>query len=351
MEKVRIALIGAGSIGHYHARAYKADNRVELVAVCDLNEARARDFADKYNIPDIYTDYNVMLLRDDIDAVSVATWNNAHAPASVAAFRAGKHVLCEKPLAMNAEEARQMLEEAEKANKLLMVGFVRRFGDNTAALKALVDAGTLGEIYSAKVGFVRRWGNPGGWFADKKRSGGGALIDLGVHILDLSRYLSGSPKPISAYAATFSKLGMKPGIRGIDKYRTADYDEYCDVEDGATALVRFDNGMVTFVETTWVENAREHLYVTLQGDKGGAEMEPELIIREDRCGYLTDVRPVINLQGINMDTVFGREISHYIDCIQGKVDCICPGGDGLEIMKILDAIYKSAETGHEYIIK
>lgn len=347
MNKTRIALIGAGSISHFHARAYKKLDNVELVAVCDINEDRAKAFAKKYGVAHTYTDYEKMLRRDDIDAVSVVTWNNVHAPATIAALRAGKHVLVEKPMAMNAGEAQQMLDEAKKANKVLMVGFVRRFGENTRALKTIIDRGDLGQIYSSKVGFVRRWGNPGGWFADKKRSGGGALIDLGVHIIDLARYLSGSPRPVSAYAATFKKHGMKPEIRGIDKYKTADYDEFCDVEDGATALVRFDNGMTTFVETTWVENTEETLYVTLQGDKAGAQMEPSLRIYEDRCGYLTNVEPRLDKE--DMEDIFRGEIAHFVGCV-GGAKCICPGEDGLELMKILDAIYRSAETGHEVII-
>ena len=219
MSKIKIGIIGAGSISHYHMTGYQANrDSARIEAVCDLNEARARAFADQYNIPHVYTDIETMLSDAPLDAVSVTTWNNAHAPAAIAALRAGKHVLCEKPLAMNARQAQEMADAAKSACKLLMVGFVRLFAENTSAMKAVIDSGDLGDIYSCRLNLVRRWGNPGGWFSDKRRSGGGALIDLGVHIIDLARYLAGSPQPVSVYAATFSHLGVRACLK--NKYCT-----------------------------------------------------------------------------------------------------------------------------------
>ena len=348
MEKLRIGIIGAGSISHFHMVGYQANSDIaEVTAVCDLNLERAQDFAKKYNVPHVYGSYDEMLRDAPIDAVSVTTWNNAHAPATIAALKAGKHVLCEKPLAMNAREAQQMEDTAKEAGRLLMVGFVRRFAQNTDALKAVIDGGDLGEIYSSKVSVIRRWGNPGGWFSDKKRSGGGALIDLGVHIIDLARYLAGNPRPVSVYAATFSKLGMKPDITGVEKYKTADYDEYCDVEDAATALIRFDNGMVTYLNVTWVENAEDSSLMHFSGSKGGAQLEPVLEIYQDRHHYLTTTRPKLQYQGLDMNDIFTKEIRHFVTCARDGTPCLCPAEDGVWLMKILDAIYESAKTGHE----
>lgn len=350
MKKIKVGLIGAGSIANFHIHGYKCCKDAQVTAVCDLNKARAQEFAKKYDIPAVYTHYSEMLAKEDLDAVSVATWNNAHAGASIAALNAGKHVLCEKPLAMNSQQAQEMLDASIANNKLLMVGFVRRFAQNTTALKAFISAGDLGEIYSAKVNMVRRWGNPGGWFSDKSRSGGGALIDLGVHIIDLARYLSGNPLPVSVYAATFSKLGIKPDIVGAEKYTTVEQSNFCDVEDAATALIRFDNGMVTYVNVTWVENANDEMFIHFSGSKGGARLEPVLEIYHDKHNYLTNTKPNLKYQGIDMNDIFEKETAHFIDCIKNNTDCICPAQDGLWLMKILDAIYKSAATGHEVII-
>lgn len=352
MGKVKVAIIGTGSISNFHANAYKKLPNVEIIAACDINKNNLNEFAKKYDVPNVFTDYNEMLKMSDIDAVSVTAWNNAHAPASIAALKAGKNVLCEKPLSLNKNEAKEMVKVSKETGKLLMVGFVRRFGGNTTALKELIDNGTLGNIYYAKAGCLRRWGNPGGWFSDKKRSGGGPVIDLGVHMIDLVRYLSGKPKPVSVTASTFNKIGMKPNIKGVSKYYSKDYNIYNDVEDCATSLIRFDNGMTLFFETSWVQNIKQDsLYLEFYGDKAGAQMEPKLEIYEDRNDYLTNVVPIIDPESYSFEHNFDEEIKHFVSCIENGTQCISPAEDGLELMKILDAIYESSKTGHEVIIR
>ena len=351
MEKIKIGIIGTGSISHFHMGGYRASSDIaEVTAVCDLNLDRARAFAEKYGVPHVYGSYEEMLRDAPIDAVSVTTWNNAHAPATIAALQAGKHVLCEKPLALNAVQAQEMANTAQAAGRLLMVGFVRRFAQNTDALKAVIDAGDLGDLFFSQVSIVRRWGNPGGWFSDKKRSGGGALIDMGVHIIDLARYLAGNPHPVSVYAATFSHLGMKPDIRGVEKYKAADYSEHCDVEDAATALIRFDNGMITHVNVTWVENAEDSSLMHFSGSKGGAQLEPVLEIYQDPHHYLNTIQPKLQYQGIDMEDIFAKEIRHFVTCVRDGTPCRCPAEDGVWLMKILDAVYEPARTGHEVLI-
>lgn len=351
MKKIRVAIIGTGGISNLHMAGYKALENVEVVAVCDINKERAQMYAKKYNIPNVFTDYNEMLKMDEIDAVSVTTWNDSHAPASIAALKAGKHVLCEKPLALNAAEAQEMVNVAKEAGKLLMVGFCRRFGENAKALKKFIDDGDLGRIYYAKTGCLRRWGNPGGWFSDKKRSGGGPVIDLGVHIMDLVRYLSGKPEAVSVSASTFNRIGIKPNVKGISKYNAADYNEYNDVEDCATAFIRFDNGLTLFFETSWVQNIKEdQLYLQLYGDKAGAQMEPDLELYENKGDYLTVVKPALDANLSGFEHNFVEEIRHFIDCVGNGTPCINPGEDGVEVMKILDAIYESARSGHEVTI-
>ena len=214
MKKLKIAIIGLGGISEQHIQGYLNNKNAEIYAFCDMNAELLAKKGEKYGVTRLYTDEATMLKElPEIDAVSVCTCNCAHAPCSIMALNAGKDVLCEKPMAMNATEAKAMLETAKRNGKKLMVGFVRRFGNDTAVVKDFIRNGSLGDIYYAKATYLRRNGNPGGWFGDKSRSGGGPLIDLGVHVIDLTRYLMGNPKPVSVYGATFRKLGNRKGIK------------------------------------------------------------------------------------------------------------------------------------------
>lgn len=351
MEAVQVGIIGTGSISTYHMEGYQRLSGVKVVAVCDTNRERAEKFAEKYGVPCVFTDYRELLKLNEIQAVSITTWNDCHAQISIDALRAGKNVLCEKPLAINAKEAELMVQAAKETGRLLMVGFVRRFGQNTKMVKEFVDKGILGDIYYAKISYIRRWGNPGGWFSDKKRSGGGPVIDLGVHIIDLIWYLAGKPKAVSVYASAFHKLGLRPEIRGMQKYNSSDYSEYNDVEDCAAAMIKFENGMTVFFETSWVLNVKEDLVqVQLFGDKAGAQLEPSFELYETKENYMVNTAPVITEDNSSFVTNFNEEIKHFIDCVRDKKECINPAEDGLKLMKIISAIYESAETGHEVLI-
>lgn len=352
MKNINVGIIGAGGISECHTEGYKKLDNVKVIAVCDINEERAKKYAKKYDIPYIFTDYEEMLKMNELDAVSVATWNNGHAPISIAALKAGKHVICEKPLAMNALEAQQMVDTAKIMERLLMVGFVRRFESNVKYLKDYIEKGNLGKVYYAKAGYMRKWGNPGGWFSDKKKSGGGPVIDLGVHVIDLIRYINGKPKAVSVSASTFNYVGMKPNIKGLNKYCSQDYDEFNDVEDAATALIKFDNGMTLSFETSWVMHSKgSNNYLNIYGEKAGASMEPTLEFYEEKDDYFIDVKPSIEQRKDVFQQSFNEEIKHFIDCIANNTPCINTGEDGVEIMKILDAIYESSKSGHEVLIK
>lgn len=355
MDKIRIGVIGTGSIAREHLKAYKKNPHVEVYALCDLNAELLAKRAEEFGVPAerTFTNCEEMLKLPEIDAVSVCTWNAAHAPCSIAALNAGKHVLCEKPMAMNAEEAKAMKEAAERNGKLLMIGFVRRFGNDCDILMDLISNDQFGEIYYAKATYLRRNGNPGGWFGDKARSGGGPLIDLGVHVIDLSRYLLGRPKPVSVYGATFRKLGNRPDIKGGKAYLSARANDttVCDVEDLATALIRFDNGAVVSVEASFSLNLKKDVgSIELFGTKAGAKIDPELEMYSEMNGYMTNVT-LTNPTALSFDGLFAREIDHYVDCVRLGLPCRSPAEDGITLMKILDAIYESAATGHEVMIK
>ncbi len=352
MAKIKIGIIGTGSISEQHIEAYLNNENVELYAFCDLNEERLKFMADKYNVKRTFTDMNEMLSLKEIDAVSICTWNSAHAPCTIAALNAGKHVLCEKPMSVSKEAAQAMKEAADKNSKLLMIGFVRRYGNDCNILKEFIESDYFGEIYYAKATYLRRKGNPGGWFGEKSRSGGGPLIDLGVHVIDLVRFLMGNPKPVSVYGATFKKLGDRSNIKGKQSYKASSATDHdiCDVEDLATAMIRFDNGALLSVEASFSLNIKkDEGKIELFGTKGGAKLDPELELYSEINDYLADV--ALDAQtSLSFDGLFAKEIDHFVSCINDGTPCVSPAQDGIDIMAILDAIYESAATGHEVIL-
>jgi len=354
MKKLKVAIVGVGNISVHHINGYLNSGKAELCAFCDINEDRLNFMGQKYGVTNLYTDEEEMLRNHpEIDAVSVCTWNSAHAVCTITALNAGKHVICEKPMAMNAEEAKAMQDAAEKNGKLLMIGFVRRFGSDCYTVENLINGDRIGEIYYAKASYLRRNGAPGGWFGDKARSGGGPLIDLGVHVIDLARFLMGKHKVVSVYGSTFSKLGNRPEIRSKKEHVSAGISQkdVFNCEDLATALIRFDNGAVLFIDASFSVNAGAgENSVQLFGTKGGVKMANEVSYFGDMEGYLTNVSfdyPT----GLDFAQIFNRELDHFVSCALGEIsECRNPAEDGVELMKILDAIYKSAECGHEVIL-
>ncbi len=355
MDKLKVAVIGNGGISGVHLRGYSLNPDVEIYALCDINEERLNRRGDEYHVDPArrFTDVNEMLAAcPEIEAVSVCTWNAAHAQCAIAALNAGKHVLCEKPMAMTVEEAEAMKAAAEKNNKLLMIGFVRRFGNDCAIMKDFIDNGYFGDIYYAKATYLRRKGCPGGWFGDKARSGGGPLIDLGVHIIDLCRYLMGNPKPVSVYGATFNKLGNRSNIKSKAGYvsQTKENEDIFNVEDLATAMIRFDNGSVLQIEASFSLNIeKDEGVLQFFGTKAGAKLDPELTVYSEMNDYMTNVK-LANSTALSFDGLFENEINHFVECVRTGKPCRNPAQDGVTLMKILTGIYKSAETGHEVLI-
>ena len=349
---MKIGIIGVGTIAAFHIEAYQKNPNVEVYAFCDINEKRLKAMGEKYGVTRLYTDKDEMLKLEELDAVSVCTWNSAHAPCSIAALKAGKHVLCEKPMATNADEARAMKQAADESGKLLMIGFVRRFGNDCAVVKDFLDNGEFGDLYFAKATYLRRHGAPGGWFGDKSRSGGGPLIDLGVHVTDLARYLAGNPKPVSVYGVTFNKLGDRRGMTGRDGYTSsgAGRQDIFDVEDLAAALIRFDSGLVLSLEASFSLNIKEDEgTIELFGTKAGAKLSPELEIFTDQNSHLIN-KSFFGSTALAFENLFQNEIDHYVACVRDGLPCRSPAQDGIEIMRILDAVYESARTGHEVVL-
>jgi len=340
MSNLKVGVIGLG-MGRCHVSDFARHPQVDVVAIADMDTERLTEIGDEHSIEQRYTDAGEMLAKESLDIVCIATPNNLHKPMTLAAFEAGAHVLCEKPMALNAEEAHEMLAAAKAAGKRLMINFSFRFTPQSQQLKREVESGILGDIYYARTEWLRRHFLPrfGGWFGQKALSGGGALIDLGVHRLDLALWLMGHPKPTWVMASTYDSIASE---------LAAKQDCTFDVEDLATAMIKFDNGATLDLAASWVSHIKEAelMQTRLLGTKGGLvqrnrnegyEFEAELYV--DRNGSHYDMRP----HGDPPDGT--NAMAHFADCIINGVPHTATGEEGLLVMEILDAIYASAEKG------
>ncbi|WP_018931209.1 Gfo/Idh/MocA family protein [Gracilibacillus lacisalsi] len=341
MTKLKVALIGAGGIAtDVHIPAYrKVPEQVEIVAIADVAYEKAKAVASEHGIQAAFDDYHTMLRETDIDAVSVCVPNKFHKEAAITALEAGCHVLCEKPPAMNQEEAKEMEEAQVKSGKLLMYGFHYRFQSETQAAKRFIDAGELGDIYSGRVQAIRRRGIPGwGVFTNKELQGGGPLIDIGVHMLDTALYLMGYPEPVVVLGQTHQQLGTKKGVGLLGEW---DYQNYT-VEDMAVGMITFQNGASLVLESAFAANVekRDTMQVSLMGNKGGADIFP-LKMYQEKHDTLIDITPAY-LPEINAHQT---EIHAFVaDCIEGNITDRY-AKQGTNIQKIIDGLYQSAETG------
>jgi predicted dehydrogenase len=347
-QQVRVGIIGVG-IGQAHIRGYSQVENARVVALCDINEERARQVARDCSVldADILSDHRALLERDDIDAVSVCLPNKLHRPVAVDALEAGKHVLCEKPLALDAREAQEIADAAQKAGKKCMVAQVKRFSPEAQLLKKLVDGGELGPIYYAKSYWFRKRGIPGygGWFTTKSLSGGGPLIDIGVHLLDAAWWLAGCPRPLSAFGATYAEFG--PQGRGIGAWSADKKPEGTfDVEDLAVALIRFEGGLTINLEVSWaLHAAQEKQSVELYGREGGVEWSNKLSLVRDLHGA-----PATSKIEVPRGDAWGNEMRHFINCITHDTTPDPDARQGVVMMKMLESIYASAASGHEVVI-
>ncbi len=350
-NQVKTAVIGLG-VGMAHGRGYLACPGSELYAVCDIDLQRLHERGDELHIPRErqFADFNEMLALPELDAVSIALPNYLHAPVTIAALRAGKDVLCEKPLSISAADAQTMVDAARALNRKLMVCFNYRFRDDSRWLKSLQEAGSLGDIYYAKASWMRCQGIPGfgGWFTQKSKSGGGPLIDLGVHILDLTLWLMGYPKPVSVSGATFAAFGP----RGQKAWGARpDKVEYS-VEDLAAGFVRFENGACLQIEASWASHTkpgRDEYSVNLFGTEGGCELDVPNYIDHDTVLFYNETGNVPVQIKPNITTRGGhdRVVAHFVECLQNDKAPEATGEQGTQLIRIIDSLYESARSGHE----
>lgn len=354
MSKIKVAVIGCGNIANSsHIPSYMKNDEVEIKYFCDLIPERAQNCVEKYGCGKAVVDYHDFLNDPDLDAVSVCTHNDFHSIISIDFMRAGKHVMCEKPAARVLSEALEMQRVAKETGKVLNIGVCNRFNTYVMKIRELIDSGELGEVYHAYASFRAHRSIPGigGDFTTKAKSGGGALIDWGVHYLDLIMYCCGDPKPLSASGKAFCKLG-----KDIKNYTclsmwakdSSSQDGTYDVDDSVAGIVRTSGPFISF-NGAWAQNVGvSESYIDFMGDKAGIRLQycSDFRLWSVKNGMLTEMKVACATTDM-----YQNEINDFIRCIktgdhnQQHIDY------AVETSKILQAIYDSSDSDSEIIIK
>ncbi|MBZ0302053.1 MAG: Gfo/Idh/MocA family oxidoreductase [Anaerolineae bacterium] len=345
MATLKVGVIGVGGIARVHMPGWAASEHAEVIAGSDISETFLDQWGQANGVTKLTTRAEELIADPDIDIIDICTPNMYHAPLAIAAMEAGKHVICEKPLAPTPAEILKMIEARDRTGKMLMTAQHFRFKGNSRALKAEIDAGALGDIYHARSWMLRRDGlpvRPG--FLLKQHSGGGATIDIGVHILDLTLWMMGNPKPVAVTGVARTQLAKLPGAFS----RWGDIPQTMDVEEMAMAYVRFENGATMILEISWMlhhDTQGEDMQMWLYGMHGGSHW-PKCEIYS--TNYETHQHYNRTLQRA-VDTME----PHALECVEFAQAVVegapspVPAEQSLQVLTILDGIYRSQQSGSE----
>jgi predicted dehydrogenase len=344
---LKVGVIGAGQIASNHCAEIQAYPDAELIAVADINEERRLRLQDTFGASKSFSDPLELVQDEAIDAVSVALPNYLHAEVSIAALEAGKHVLLEKPMAMTLEEAEAIAEASEKNGRVFTVGMNQRFTRQAQTVKSLAAGGELGKIYHAKAFWYRRSGTPkfGTWFCRKEAAGGGALLDIGVHLLDLCLHLMGNFQPTSVSGSVYTEFGNR-GL-GEGSWGMSDREgELFDVDDFATAFIKMENGASVSLNVSWAIHQKDENYhnVQLFGTEAGAGTFPPEIYRSAREG---GAYHIVTPMKVPLAYPHCSRFHNWLDAILDRDRLAVSMKEALVVQSILDAIYASSESGRE----
>ena len=347
MNPLKVGVIGVGGIAGTHFPGWKASEHAELVALADPAAPILERVAKAQEITKTYTDPADLINDPDIDIIDICTPSAYHAPLAIAALKAGKHVISEKPLAPTPDAINEMIAARDASGKLLMTAQHFRFQKDTQALKRQIDTGVLGDIYHARSWMLRRnWLPTGPGFIYKKNSGGGPCIDIGVHILDLTLWMMNHPKPVAVSGITQDKLAKLPGAYSGWGLNPVPQD--MDVEEFAAAMVRFDNGASLILEVSWLlhhQTKTEDMRMWLYGTGGGIEWPANVLLQSDN-----ETKRTLDIQ---LGKVDGGMEAHAAECVafadaiaNGKPSPV-PAENSLDVQTILNGLYESAVQGRE----
>jgi predicted dehydrogenase len=336
---LKAAVIGTGWAAEQHIMGYQKLPDVNVAAICGNKSSRLNLVSEKYSVPHRYNDYRSMLANELPDLVRVCTPNYLHAEMSIYAMEKGASVICEKPMATNAVDADRMIHIMKQTGKLLTIANQRRFEAGTTYLKNMIDNGSFGDIYHINAKWIRRQGIPGmgGWFTNKSQSGGGALIDIGVHVLDLAMWFMGFPEVLhveSSYGNRFGSRGLGAGEynkRLIDTFSVFDVDDY------AFAHIKFSEGRSIQLQCSWAAHIKsDDVNIEIWGESAGAKLYPLEIFSMSPQNELTDIRP--QLKGKN---AFDEQIKAFCESVTNGKPAVYDPCDGLKVMKLIEMIYRN----------
>jgi predicted dehydrogenase len=337
-EAIRVGIIGGGWPGRAHARGYLASGGFRLMAVADLIPARRREMMNEFKIPRELATWEELVADKELDAVSVCLPTHLHAAAAIAALRAGKHVVCERPPALSASEAKRIEAAAVKNQRVVLYGMQRRFGGAEMAAKQAIVKEYAGKVYHARTVWTRTRAVPigTGWFTDQEKAGGGALMDLGSVMLDLGWYLLGEPRPVSVFAATQKRL--EPLVPDEVK---------CDVEEAAFGMVRFEGGVTLELAVSWALNqspGQNGVVCRVHGTQGAVDVYTSkgAVMHRGFGGKAEAKETPLKLPKV---VGHGAMMRHFRECVLGKTGPTFGAAQGVVLMQMLEAMYKSAETG------
>jgi predicted dehydrogenase len=343
--KYCIGIVGTGGIAtSTHIPGWKKLKDVEIIAACDLSEKARERVKKEFNIPMIFSDYTELVKVEEIDIVDICAPNALHYPVTISALKNGKHVICEKPLAIKAQEVEEMIKASKTYKKKLMCAQHQRFRPESEIVKKIIDDGKFGEIYFSNIYAVRRrFLPPAPTFIKKELSGGGPLFDIGVHILDLTYWLMGSPLVESVYGLTFTKFGKNKNIANL----WGQWDrKMFDVEDFAAGFVKFSDGRGLNLTCSWISNIEnpEDFSAQLYGTKSGIHW-PKLKIFTEENKILKDIELKVDIQ--NAEHPHHKEIRLFLESVKNNEGVPVKPEETYEVTKILEGIYKSAEKKKE----
>lgn len=347
-KTLKVGIIGVGGIAGSHFPGWTASPLAEMAAFSDLNPEVLARVAKAQGVKKTYEKPEDLIADKSIDIIDICTPNMYHAPLAIAAMKAGKHVICEKPLAPTPSDIKKMIETRDKTKKLLMTAQHFRWNPTARALKAEVDTGRLGDIYHARSWMLRRSGapcRPG--FICKEHSGGGPCIDIGVHILDLTLWMMGFPKPVAVSGITQNKLCELPGA--FSNWGGPIPQKDWNVEEFAAAMVRFDTGATLILEVSWLLNHKsgpgEDMQMWLYGDKGGSHWPSnEMLWTNNETQQHYNVQLQNEVKGAE---AHAAECMTFAECVANKQPSPVPAEQSLDVLTILDGLYRSSAAGAE----
>jgi len=353
LQPLRVGVVGLGFAGTTALDAFRSLPAVEVVALAGQEQDRLEELGASRGVPDLYHDWEDLVARDDLDVVSIGVPNHLHHPIAIAALRSGKHVFCEKPLAPTGALAQEMVDAARAADRVLEIAFNHRRRADVQYLRRYLDEHDIGRIYHARSSWRRRVGIPGlgSWFTNRQMAGGGPMVDLGPHMLDIALYLMGEPRVTSVSAVAYEELG-RAGRGGRVGSTTTGGTRTFEVEDFASALLRLDTGGSIHLETAWASYSadEEDIAVELLGSTGGVRLFVRDYATDDTIRIYSDVAgaPAVTAPTVHVPA------GHHLAVIQEFVATVRSGswansyGDyALHRSRVIDAVYESAEQHRE----